>query len=215
MLNQEYIDALLLRYLLGECDEGEKREVERWLAENSKSRKQFEDFEDLQRFHTLVKRSIQERAVQSDYADFRKRLAQWQGRRRRLRILTGVAAGIALVICLGYAFFFIGGQNNSHSDQLAANRLLPGKAHAILHLSDGRTVNLNTEARHIEEQNGAQLLADGNGRLDYQATDKTEGKKVYNRLEVPRGGEFQLALDGSMQKANYVIRRPLREKKGA
>ena len=89
MLNQEYIDALLLRYLLGECDEGEKREVERWLAENSKSRKQFED---LQRFHTLVKRSIQERAVQSDYADFRKRLAQWQGRRRRLRILTGVAA---------------------------------------------------------------------------------------------------------------------------
>ena len=77
-------------------------------------------------------------------------------------------------------------------------RLLPGKAHAILHLSDGRAVNLNTEARHIEEQNGAQLLADGNGRLDYQTTDKTEGKKVYNRLEVPRGGEFQLALaDGT------------------
>ena len=195
MLNQEDIDALLLRYLLRECEEGEKQVVERWLAESSKNRKQFED---LQRFHELVKRSIQERAVQSDYADFRKRLVQWQGRRRRLRILTGVAAGIALVICLGYAFFFIGGQSNSHSDQLATNRLLPGKAHAILHLSDGRAVNLNTEARHIEEQNGAQLLADGHGRLDYQATDKTEGKKVYNRLEVPRGGEFQLALaDGT------------------
>lgn len=195
MLNQEDIDALLLRYLLRECEEGEKQVVERWLAESSKNRKQFED---LQRFHELVKRSIQERAVQSDYADFRKRLVQWQGRRRRLRILTGVAAGIALVICLGYAFFFIGGQSNSHSDQLATNRLLPGKAHAILHLSDGRAVNLNTDARHIEEQNGAQLLADGHGRLDYQATDKTEGKKVYNRLEVPRGGEFQLALaDGT------------------
>ena len=84
MLNQEDIDALLLRYLLRECEEGEKQVVERWLAESSKNRKQFED---LQRFHELVKRSIQERAVQSDYADFRKRLVQWQGRRRRLRIL--------------------------------------------------------------------------------------------------------------------------------
>ena len=193
---KEHIDDKLIRYLLGECDAEESREVERWVAESAKNRRYFEDF---RRFHLQVQEAVQWEAVRGTYPDFRRRLLQLRGRRKRLRVFVGMAAGLALLVGIGLAVFLKdNGKVPAEAELLAAESIQPGGVRATLHLSNGEQVDLGEEARQLEEQDGTLLAADGNGILNYRSGEEAATDAVYNRLEVPRGGEFRLKLaDGT------------------
>ena len=193
---KEHIDDKLIRYLLGECDAEESREVERWVAESAKNRRYFEDF---RRFHLQVREAVQWEAVRGTYPNFRRRLLQLRGRRKRLRVFAGMAAGLALLVGIGLAVFLKdNGKVPAEAELLAAESIQPGGVRATLHLSNGEQVDLGEEARQLEEQDGTLLAADGNGILNYRSGEEAAADAVYNRLEVPRGGEFRLKLaDGT------------------
>ena len=72
---------------------------------------------------------------------------------------------------------------------------------AVLQLSDGREVPLNSTAI-IQEQEGVVIKNDSSRVLDYTlATTKSE--PLYNTITVPAGGEFQVLLsDGSSVRLN-------------
>ncbi|WP_295672726.1 FecR family protein [uncultured Mucilaginibacter sp.] len=102
--------------------------------------------------------------------------------------------------------------NTRHKkQQLAVNKvkpvkndILPGGNKAILTLSNGSTIVLNSAKDGvITKEGGAAVNKTQNGQLVYQANDEQNGAAtaapiVYNTVTTPRGGEYQIVLaDGT------------------
>ncbi|HWK06735.1 MAG TPA: FecR domain-containing protein [Puia sp.] len=77
--------------------------------------------------------------------------------------------------------------------------LAPGGNKAILTLSNGASILLDSAANGILTQQGnTRVLKTGNGQLAYNITDEKPAEVLYNTLATPRGGQYQLMLpDGS------------------
>lgn len=72
----------------------------------------------------------------------------------------------------------------------------PGSKQAILELSDGRKLVLGKNAdQTIEEGNGAKLLNSEHVLTYNNASQSNNAKPVYNKVIIPRGGEYQLVLE--------------------
>ncbi|MBB3054739.1 FecR family protein [Mucilaginibacter gotjawali] len=84
------------------------------------------------------------------------------------------------------------------------NDILPGGNKAILTLSNGATIVLNSAKDGvITKEGGAAVNKTQNGQLVYQANDDQNNAPVpatmvYNTVTTPRGGEYQIVLaDGT------------------
>jgi transmembrane sensor len=77
--------------------------------------------------------------------------------------------------------------------------IAPGKNKAILTLSGGRQIILDSTAQDTLLVEGADIIASAKGRLAYNAGSAVTGVgAVYNTLTTPRGGQYQLTLpDGT------------------
>lgn len=111
-----------------------------------------------------------------------------------------VAASVILLAGIGlYAWF---GMNNkaAHPSHIAA-QIKPGREGALLTLSDGRQVLLDTVSNGgWLVQSGAKLTLE-DGQVKYAEDDSASnpsGEIAYNILSTPRGRQYQLELpDGS------------------
>lgn len=86
-------------------------------------------------------------------------------------------------------------------------QILPGEKRAVLTLGNGETVDLKTTSeKTMTEKDGTAITVDSTA-LNYQqnqAQVKTE-KEIYNKVEIPRGGEYSLALsDGTKVHLNAM-----------
>jgi len=88
------------------------------------------------------------------------------------------------------------GSDEPERQELTQQDILPAQGVAVLQLSDGREVPLNSTTI-IQEQEGVVIKNDSSRVLDYTlATTKSE--PLYNTITVPAGGEFRVLLsDGS------------------
>lgn len=115
------------------------------------------------------------------------------------RKLSWVAA--LLVVALGISvYFWLGDAKNENIAVENSKKLdvVPGRNGAILTLSDGSEVVLDSlNNGQIATQNGAQVLLN-NGRLAYAASGNADGGLVYNTMSTPNGRTFQVTLpDGT------------------
>jgi ferric-dicitrate binding protein FerR (iron transport regulator) len=77
--------------------------------------------------------------------------------------------------------------------------VVPGHAGAILTLSDGSHIVLDSAGNGKIAIQGATHLVKNNGQLVYVAGGGTDQTVTYNTLTIPRGRQFSLVLpDGSM-----------------
>ncbi|MEG2229128.1 MAG: hypothetical protein RRY39_11645, partial [Odoribacter sp.] len=71
-----------------------------------------------------------------------------------------------------------------------------GSRKAVITLTTGERIDLDVYTQGLQETDGTQILVDS-GKLLYRAADKS-GEVMYNKIEIPRGGEYQLVLaDGT------------------
>ncbi len=79
------------------------------------------------------------------------------------------------------------------------NDVKPGSDKALLTLSDGSTVVLDSiGSGTIAQQGNTKIVKVDNGRLAYNALNEKPGEITYNTLTTPAAGQFQVALpDGS------------------
>ncbi|GAA3918015.1 DUF4974 domain-containing protein [Chitinophaga oryziterrae] len=120
-----------------------------------------------------------------------------KGKTRTIPVKRWWTAAAAAILILCIATWGI--QRQQHQ-QLAAkfiNDAQPGKQGAILTLSDGKQVTLDSLYNGtVATQNGATLLLN-NGQLAYNK-DAATGTIAYNTLTTTRGRQFQLVLpDGT------------------
>ena len=194
------IVKLLQQQEAGGLDDAGQKELEAWMEKEENCR--------------LAQRLLSEAGVQEAlktyrkydadraYARFASRVSKGspkQGRRVSLHRWVWLAAGMALLLC--GSILFLGRERMPRFASEAKIGPVVGKA--VLVLGNGEAVSLGHERAFYErDTNGVYVTGDSIG-LVYQKSGEGAGsvfqKKelVYNKLIVPRGGEYALQLSDS------------------
>lgn len=119
--------------------------------------------------------------------------------RRRLYAWSGVAAAAAAVLAAVLTFTEAGDRLLPETGRLAQSEITPGKARAVLTLSDGRTVDIAgaeaDDGQADNSQNVYEILREASASA---LPGPAEKGPEYHTLSVPAGGEFSFTLpDGS------------------
>lgn len=121
----------------------------------------------------------------------------------RYMLFSGIAAAcILIIISAGYIFFRESKNNviSSFADKphKIINDAAPGQFKAILTLSDGSQVVLDTAQDQMIAQEGSAQVNNSNGHLYYNRSTKEEKKILYNTLATNRGEQYSMTLaDGT------------------
>jgi len=115
------------------------------------------------------------------------------------------AAILLLLIGAGYLFYIRRTQKEAIARQELAKGpdVLPGGNKAVLTLSDGSVIVLDSAGNGILTQQGStKVIKSGAGQLAYDAAASGKltaaSEATYNTISTPRGGQYQVALpDGS------------------
>ncbi|MCS3797791.1 FecR domain-containing protein [Niastella sp. OAS944] len=126
----------------------------------------------------------------------------------------GVAAAACVLLIAGYWVFKPAAQKEAQPVVQTENAnpdLLPGKKNkAVLILADNKQIVLDsTGAGVLSTQGNASVRKDANGQIIYEtgSANNIPAGVVYNILEIPNGGEYELVLsDGSKVWLNSASR---------
>lgn len=198
-----YQDAALMRkFLLGEANEAERKELEKRLAECPDLKKVYEQ---LQNGETLkaVFGEYKDYSSKKAYQSFLQKIGRMEKKERKPSIsrVWWYAAAAVIVLAAGLSFYM----SNFYS-AVEEKRVLiqPGTQQAQLTLPDGSIIDVDKKEVNVVVD-GVQVKYK-KGVLSYQPTvttqheeESTEEKPVKsNELVIPRGGENTVILaDGT------------------
>ena len=179
----------LIAFLSGELDEREEENVRVWLEASQENRNAYE---------SLMKDYLRIRWVQEDVhireEQAKKIIFSSLKKKRNLTPYYGVAASIAVLLIVTL-FFFIREEKQVVSEKLVVSEIKPIQSKAMLVLSTGEQIQLTKSTQKIQEQDGSVLKIDSVMGVQYDAlsTQRVE-KPIYNKIVVPRGGEYFVTL---------------------
>ena len=184
---------LIYRKIKGKLSAVEEERFDAWLKEGWEHR---EYYERMQRIYQ--EENMQEVAVgkiQDAWEMFEKRVqGRWRVERKR-RWMWGmsVAASVVIVLCLIMYY-----QVNTRKDMnIAVQNIVPGQYNAILEMADGSTYHLGEQQGSLQEKTGRLIKIDSTLVSYLPVSNKQEIPQeiVYNKLSVPRGGEYRIELE--------------------
>ena len=190
------IARIIQKSLKGQLSESEERQLSDWRKVSGENERAFQRMisED---FYTVGMEKLETYDYRVAYGRFLQR--KYQQRRKR-RFLINVARVAAVVLPFIIALVLYVGLNRDEEQTLRpslATNILPGTSKAVLTLANGQMIPLGKEAADSTIiTDGTQINASGSG-VTYASGGESESI-VYNKLEIPRGGEFCLTLsDGT------------------
>ncbi len=189
--SQEIIsEERLLAYFHQELEGEERKAVENWLSASEEHRKFYRQ---ICRVGLWYRWSQKESLIDETHA--LKRLRRIKGRRALVRWRYAAAVAVLLVVVGGGWWW----HSRNEAPVMVATEVLPGSPKARLLLSTGEYIDLSQDNVAVKEQNGTMVQWDSVGKIRYQPTLQSETPALLrNRIEVPRGGEFQVLLaDGT------------------
>lgn len=180
----------LIAYFRHELEEEKEKEVEEWLTVSEQHRKIYRQ---ICRAVLWIRWSRKEQLINEQVAFSRLKHKQFQPFLYHWRY----AAALAILTIL-----VAGGLLWKHELQpsvVNVAEILPGTPKARLTLSTGEQIDLTRKKAVVTEQNGSIVKWDTSGKIHYQRSiQENEQTLIYNRIEVPRCGEFQITLsDGT------------------
>ena len=187
-------EELLTAYFRGELEGLELQRVEAWLAESEEHRQQYRRISADMLFWQW---SLKEWKL--DSSDAERRLKAVWNRKPGLswkRYLT-IAASVVILLFAGWWGFRHVDKNTEIPAEVFA-KIEPITPRAVLVLSSGKQIDLAESHEQITEQNGMIVEVDSSGEIRYQRTDLQSEEIIYNKVIVPRSGEYFVTLcDGS------------------
>lgn len=121
----------------------------------------------------------------------------------------GWAAAILLLLG-GSIYFYTTSTKNEKPGIVQHQNIFPGTNKAMLTLSDGTVIPLDSAANGaIAQQGNAAVIKLANGEIRYDVKGIAEGKMMMNTMSTPNGGQYNLVLpDGSkvwLNAASFII----------
>lgn len=188
---EDRISHLLAKYHDNDLNDEEKSELEAWFSSLN-----FNEIEQLKENEFLEPKFYQEH-----YQDILKR-ASYKKQKAKLVYLRklSIAASVLLFILGGIVWMKIGNykvhqtivQTEKKSGNL--NDILPGHQGAILELSNGQKLILDSVGNGQIAVQGNAAIANEDGRLSYKLIGKTNEVNLINTLITPAGRVYQLTL---------------------
>jgi len=199
-----HYEKLVQRYLDGQCTAEEVAELYDWLRSSGAHRTLLaamqREFEQVMQEQHEVPAALSDRMEARLLQDISRGAREVQLRSRPYRLLA--AASVLLLVLAGGAWWLSSRPQPAQIAQTIAidsltkdHDIAPGSSKAVLTLADGSTVTLDSAGNQVIQQ-GKTLVQQHKGQLQYAAGN---GKAIgYNKLTVPRGGQFHVVLpDGS------------------
>ena len=190
------IARIIQKSLKGKLSESEERQLSGWRKVSDENERAFQRMisED---FYTIGMEKLEMYDSRVAYGRFLQKKYQ-QRRKRRLLINMARVAAVALPFVIALVLYV--GLNREEEQMVRpslASNILPGTSKAVLTLANGQMIPLGKEATDSTIiTDGTQISASGSG-VTYASGVESESV-VYNKLEIPRGGEFCLTLsDGT------------------
>ncbi|WP_442592071.1 FecR family protein [Pedobacter sp. AW31-3R] len=187
-MNTEEVEKLLKKYLDNTCSEEERALLETWYLK-----------EQLQPTGLLSREELQaDLSAISEGLPLNRSLPERPSYHLR-RLYPVAAAAAVLIVCSLGLYNYMKPKPVVTATTTAAIR--PGSNKAFLTLSDGSRIAL-TAANNgtIANQAGVSVTKTANGQLVYTISeaDLSTGRDMYNTIETPKGGQFQVNLpDGT------------------
>lgn len=206
------IDLLIWRVLDGKASEGEIRELKGWMEEKESNREYFRQWKKIWNMtsgptlSTTRKQQEKERFLKSIHQSYVGKV-----RKRRIIHYWPVAASVVLLVGV-FVGFALNEWSQMKADQGIAQteRIVPG-VKAELILSTGERVCLAQRSEFIEGMKESGIRNDSLAGLNYVGA-KIQGEEigeeiVYNTMQIPVGGFYQLKLaDGTKVWLNSLTR---------
>lgn len=196
-LNQYQIAALIGKYLRNDLSEEEDMVLQQWLEEKEENRQLLESFRngrhEAQQDMNLIHALDTDEAWRSFAGRIQQRM--W----KRVMRYAGYAAAIAIVAGILFWKFRQAPLDTAvvQTANVFHNDVAPGSSKAQLTLSDGRTVDLETYLSGVHEQDGTTITGKA-GEITYSTPNDAIDELIYNTLEIPKAGTYQLTLsDGT------------------
>lgn len=208
MLEKEFdIASLIAGYRAGILKDEERKRLQAWVDDSAERRRLFEAISDGRNFRELsdmARRYDRQRA----WTKIESRIKP--GRFVVLRKYAAYAAlfSLPLIICYFLLKQAAEEYNTSLTSTMATGeKITPGSQKAVLTLGDGTVVDLEKENSFELEEKGGTTIRKDSATLNYRknADSHPAEKVVYNRIDIPRGGEYSLVLsDGSRVHLNAM-----------
>lgn len=204
MINQHfYIARLIARYLSDEIGEEEQAELTRWRDESSENERLFQEICKEEN----IKQNMQKRQTfhaEDGWEGVQRKIQRHRFRHRILNICKYAAIFIFPVAIATVAIYKSGNEPQPLSQ--VEEQIVPGGKKAVLILDNGEAIDLkSTSGVELKEKDGTVIQVDSTVLNYQQAPARTSEKLAYNKVNVPRGGEYQLMLsDGSKVQLNSM-----------
>ena len=204
MINQHfYIARLIARYLSDEIGEEEQAELTRWRDESPENERLFQEICKEEN----IKQNMQKRQTfhaEDGWEGVQRKIQRHRFRHRILNICKYAAIFIFPVAIATVALYKSGNEPQPLSQ--VEEQIVPGGKKAVLILDNGEAIDLkSTSGVELKEKDGTVIQVDSTVLNYQQAPARTSEKLAYNKVNVPRGGEYQLMLsDGSKVQLNSM-----------
>ncbi len=204
MINQHfYIARLIARYLSDEIGEEEQAELTRWRNESPENERLFQEICKEEN----IKQNMQKRQTfhaEDGWEGVQRKIQRHRFRHRILNICKYAAIFIFPVVVATVAIYKSGNEPQPLSQ--VEEQIVPGGKKAVLILDNGEAIDLkSTSGVELKEKDGTVIQVDSTVLNYQQAPARTSEKLAYNKVNVPRGGEYQLMLsDGSKVQLNSM-----------
>ena len=207
MIKQDFhISNIIARHLSGEITPEENAQLEKWRKADSAHEALFQKICSKENLKKHVESGTSFNTA-TGWMEVQNRIRKSNNRERMIKILSYAAAVLVPVFFVGISLKYTTHDYFSNKSVLIAQPILPGAAKAILTLDNGETINLNKEtADALQTIEGTNIQIDST-TLNYQLAQSTSvsPKPVYNKVEIPRGGEYALVLsDGTKVHLNSM-----------
>ena len=195
---EEHIARLIFLHIQGMTDNAQEKELNEWRSVSPRHEELFQRM--LSSEH--VEKSIS-RFVKTEEEEERgwRQLQQKARSGRSVRKIKWFpyAAAIVLILSVGGVFYFSGDKEQTEILPIAKNEVQVPGSRAVLILPDGRKVDLENEVLRSDLAQSDSLLLVSARSLKYRDIDSPDTTEIFHTLEIPRGGEYLLALsDGTM-----------------
>ena len=204
MINQHfYLARLIARYLSDEIGEEEQAELTRWRDESPENERLFQEICKEEN----IKQNMQKRQTfhaEDGWEGVQRKIQRHRFRHRILNICKYAAIFIFPVAIATVAIYKSGNEPQPLSQ--VEEQIVPGGKKAVLILDNGEAIDLkSTSGVELKEKDGTVIQVDSTVLNYQQAPARTSEKLAYNKVNVPRGGEYQLMLsDGSKVQLNSM-----------
>ncbi len=195
-----YIAELIAKYLSGTLTRDEEQCLNEWRISSSGNEELFQKLCNSENLRNHYTQSAQfDKKEGWELLDKRMRLFR---RRKLIFTISRYAAVLVIPAVVSFLLFNMLKDDYTIAEQVKNQtvQILPGEKRAILTLDSGETVDLKKVGETtMQEKDGTAIILDS-AKLNYKlvASPTKSNEIIYNKVEVPHGGEYSLILsDGT------------------